>query len=97
MTADRPVGSDPAEPGATNTNKAVVRRLIEEVVTNGHLDVLDELYDPPMALRAHRWFEPFLTSFSDVVMRTEERLGPGGHLAPTESAGPGHRDPRGGQ
>ena len=36
-------------------------------------DVLDEPYDPPLALRARLWIEPFLTSCSEVVMRPDER------------------------
>ena len=77
MTTDRPPGSDPAEPGTTETNKAVVRRLVEEVLNSRNLDVLGELYDPTLAVRARRWIEPFLGSFSEVVMRTEELIAEG--------------------
>jgi len=49
--------------------KAVVRRLIEEVMNNGRLDIIDEIYTPAHAKRAHEWIEPFLASFSDVQMQ----------------------------
>jgi predicted ester cyclase len=50
----------------------VVRRLVDEVMNAGRLDVLDELYDPRLAPAARRWVEPFLTSFADVRMRIVE-------------------------
>jgi predicted ester cyclase len=49
-------------------NKAVVRRLIEEVVNHGRLDVVDELYTSAMARAARRWIEPFRVAFPDVRM-----------------------------
>jgi steroid delta-isomerase-like uncharacterized protein len=48
--------------------KAVVRRLIEEVINGGRLDVIDELYAPRMAPAARRWITPFRESFPDVRM-----------------------------
>jgi predicted ester cyclase len=53
-------------------NKALVRRLIEEVVNDGRLDVLDEFCTPPMARAARRWIEPFLVAFPDVRMEIVE-------------------------
>ncbi len=49
-------------------NKAVVRRLVEEVMNAGRLDVLDELYSPSMAAAARRWITPFREAFPDVTM-----------------------------
>jgi predicted ester cyclase len=49
-------------------NKAVVRRLVEEVMNAGRLDVLDELYLPSMAAAARRWIAPFREAFPDVTM-----------------------------
>lgn len=49
-------------------NKAVVRRLVEEVMNAGRLDVLDELYSPAMAAAARRWITPFREAFPDVAM-----------------------------
>jgi hypothetical protein len=33
----------------TEANKAVVRRLVEEVFNGGHLELIDELYAPELA------------------------------------------------
>ena len=49
-----PGGSDIVSEG----NKAVVRRLVEEVMNAGDLDVLNELYAPSMANAARRWITP---------------------------------------
>jgi predicted ester cyclase len=49
-------------------NKAVVRRLVEEVMNAGRLDLLDELYSPSMAAAARRWIAPFREAFPDVTM-----------------------------
>jgi predicted ester cyclase len=49
-------------------NKAVVRRMVEEVMNAGRLDVLDELYSPSMASAARRWITPFREAFPDVAM-----------------------------
>jgi hypothetical protein len=52
--------------------KSIVRRLVEDVMNQGDLDVLDQLYAPRLAPIARRWIEPFLHSFSDVDMRIVE-------------------------
>lgn len=49
-------------------NKAVIRRVVEEVMNAGRLDVLDELYVPSMAAAARRWIIPFREAFPDVAM-----------------------------
>jgi predicted ester cyclase len=54
--------------------KAVVRRLIEEVINAGRLDVIDELYTPAMAPGARRWIAPFRESFPDVQMEIVELI-----------------------
>jgi predicted ester cyclase len=51
--------------------KQVVRRLIVEVMNQGNLAALDELYSPRLTPAARRWVEPFLTSFSDVELVAE--------------------------
>ena len=48
--------------------KAVVRRMIDEVMNQGHLDAIDELYSPAMAAEARRWIAPFREAFPDVHM-----------------------------
>ena len=60
--------SDPT----TEQAKALVRRLIDEVINAHRLDVVDELYTPPMARAARRWIAPFLVSFPDVRMEIVE-------------------------
>lgn len=49
-------------------NKAVVRRLVAEVMNAGRLDILDELYTPGMAAAARAWIAPFRAAFPDVHM-----------------------------
>ena len=44
-------------------NKAVVRRLVDEVLNGGHLEVIQELYAPELAAAAHRWIAPFRPAF----------------------------------
>jgi predicted ester cyclase len=58
-------------------NKAVVRRLVDEVVNGGHLKVLDELYAPELALAAKRWIAPFRASFPDVYIELVELIAEG--------------------
>lgn len=59
---------------ALDRNKAVVRRLVTEVLGAGRVDVIDELYAPQIAHRARAWIEPFLASFSDVEMEVVELI-----------------------
>jgi predicted ester cyclase len=51
-----------------DSRKAVVVRLIDEVLNGGRLHVIDEVYSPAMAAAAHRWIEPFRAAFPDVRM-----------------------------
>src|SRR5215212_495704 len=50
-------------------NKAVVRRLVDEVV--------DELYAPALAPEAKAWITPFRASFPDVHMEVIELIAEG--------------------
>jgi ketosteroid isomerase-like protein len=52
----------------SDVNKAVVRRLVEEVLNGGRLELVDELYAPRLAPAARRWIAPFRASFPDVHM-----------------------------
>jgi predicted ester cyclase len=61
--------------------KAVVRRLIEEVLNGGRLDVIDELYTPEMGPAARRWIAPFRESFPDVEMEIVDLIGEGEKVA----------------
>ena len=60
-------------PGA----KAVVMRLIDEVLNGGRLEVIDEIYSPEMAAGARKWIEPFRVAFPDVRMQTVELVAEG--------------------
>ena len=57
--------------------KDVVRRLVDEVMNQGDLDVLEAVYSPRLAPSARGWVEPFLASFSDVHMRIVELVAEG--------------------
>jgi hypothetical protein len=79
MYAARPgLGSPDAchlEEGAVvEANKAVVRRLVNEVLNGGHLEVIDELYAPELAPAARRWIAPFRLSFPDLHMEIQELI-----------------------
>jgi predicted ester cyclase len=49
-------------------NKLLVRRLAEEAVNPGNLDVLDEVATGEFAVTARRWVGPFRDSFPDFKM-----------------------------
>jgi predicted ester cyclase len=66
--ADRADAADP---------KSVVVRLIDEVLNEGRLELIDELYTPEMARGARRWITPFRESFPDVQMETVELIAEG--------------------
>ena len=61
----------------SEANKAVVRRLITEVLNGGRLEVIDELYAPELAGAARRWITPFRASFPDVHMEIVELIAEG--------------------
>jgi predicted ester cyclase len=58
-------------------NKAIVRRLVEEVLNGGRLEVVDELYAPELAPAVRRWIAPFRASFPDVHMEVVELIAEG--------------------
>ena len=49
-------------------NKQIVRRLIDEVMNDGRVEAIDELYTSNLAGPARRWIEPFRASFPDLRM-----------------------------
>ena len=61
----------------TEANKTVVRRLIDEVLNGGRLEVIDELYAPELVPAARRWIGPFRVSFPDVHMEIVELIAEG--------------------
>ena len=58
-------------------NKAVIRRLVAEVLNGGRMDVVDELYAPALAGDAKRWITPFRTSFPDMHMEIVDLIAEG--------------------
>ena len=58
-------------------DKAVIRRLITEVLNGGRLEVVDELYAPELAPAARRWITPFRVSFPDVHMEIVDLIAEG--------------------
>jgi predicted ester cyclase len=69
---------EPATEDVTSVDaKSVVRRLVEEVMNDGRLEVVDEIYDAKLVRSARRWIEPFLESFADLEMRVVELVAEG--------------------
>lgn len=58
-------------------NKAVVRRLVAEVLNGGRLEVIDELYAPALAAEAKAWIAPFRASFPDTHMEIVDLIAEG--------------------
>ncbi|MPZ61570.1 MAG: hypothetical protein GEU93_09790 [Propionibacteriales bacterium] len=58
-------------------NKVAVRRLVEEVMNDGRMEVVDEVYDPDRALGAKRWIRPFRAAFPDVHMEIVDLVAEG--------------------
>ncbi len=58
----------------SDENKAVVRRMVDEVMNAGRLEAIDELYAPRLAPAARRWIAPFLASFPDTHMQVVELI-----------------------
>jgi predicted ester cyclase len=63
--------------GESERNKEVVRRLIDEVLNAGRMEVIDELYSPTLARGARRWIAPFRASFPDVHMEVVDLIAEG--------------------
>jgi hypothetical protein len=68
-------------PADAGDPKAVVGRLIDEVINAGHLDIIDAIYTPQMAPAARRWITPFRVSFPDAHAN-------GSSASPASRAGP---------
>jgi hypothetical protein len=61
----------------THNNKAVVRRLVPEVLIGGRLELIDQLYAPELAQDARQWIPPFRASFPDVHMEIKQLISEG--------------------
>jgi predicted ester cyclase len=62
-------------------NKAVVRRLVDEVVNEGDEAVLDDLAEGPVAEAARRWIGPFRDAFPDFRMEIVQLIAEGDAVA----------------
>jgi predicted ester cyclase len=60
-----------------DTNKAVVRRLVDDVMNTGRMDAINEIYTPELAPAAHRWIAPFRESFSNIQMTIVDLIAEG--------------------
>jgi predicted ester cyclase len=66
---------------ATEANKVVVRRLIDEVINRGRLDLSEELFAPGLAAAVPGWIAPFRASFPDVRMEVVALVAEGDAVA----------------
>ena len=57
--------------------KALVRRLIDEVMNRGALAALDDIHTAPMADAARRWITPFRDAFPDAQMEIVQLVAEG--------------------
>ncbi len=62
-------------------NKLLVRRLAEEAVSHGNLDVLEEVADGELALAGRHWIGPFRDSFPDFRMEVIDLIAEGEKVA----------------
>jgi predicted ester cyclase len=62
---------------AEQANKAVVSRLVAEVLNGGRLEAIDELFAPELAAEARGWITPFRASFPDVDMKVVDLIAEG--------------------
>jgi predicted ester cyclase len=62
-------------------NKALIRRLIEEVVNARDPAAIDELADGEFAATARRWIGPFRDAFPDFRMEIVELVAEGDKVA----------------
>ncbi len=59
------------------SNKAVVRRLVAEVLSGGRLELIDALYAPALAEETKAWVAPFRASFPDTHMEIIDLIAEG--------------------
>lgn len=61
----------------SESDKAIVRRLMDEVMNAGRMDVIDQIYAPRLAPGVHRWIAPFRAAFPDVHMTIVDLIAEG--------------------
>jgi predicted ester cyclase len=62
---------------SVEANKALVARVVDEVINGGLLTVVDQLYAPEIAQAVKEWVAPFRAAFPDVRMETVALVGEG--------------------
>jgi predicted ester cyclase len=58
-------------------NKLLVRRLVEQAVGEGNIEIVDELASGDFAEIARRWVRPFQNAFPDFKMEIVELIAEG--------------------
>jgi predicted ester cyclase len=66
---------------STDANKALVRRLVDEVVNERNEAALDEVADDEVASAARGWIGPFRRAFPDFRMEVVELIAEGDKVA----------------
>ncbi len=64
-----------------DVHKDIVRRLVSEVLNDGRLEVIDELFAPELADETKRWIAPFQISFPDMRMEVIDLIAEGDRVA----------------
>lgn len=59
------------------SNKALVRRLVDEAVNQRNLEALDEVAEGPIVEAARAWIGPFRESFPDFTMEVVDLVAEG--------------------
>ena len=77
----------------SEANKAVVRRLVDEVLNGGRLEVIEERYAPELAPAARHWITPFRASFPDARMEIVELIAEGDKVVGRFTCSATHQGP----
>jgi predicted ester cyclase len=64
-----------------DAHKDIVRRLVCEVLNDGRLEVIDELFATELAEETKRWIAPFQVSFPDMRMEVIDLIAEGDRVA----------------
>lgn len=73
-TAHRSQAATGQSPPPAEQGKALLRRLIEEVINQGRLEVTDELFSPELAAAARESSAAFQAAFSDWHMEVVDLI-----------------------
>jgi len=64
-----------------DANKAVVRRMIDEVINQGRHDIADDVFSPQISAQVKQAFEVFRSAFPDWREDIEEVVAEGNRVA----------------